>query len=143
MAKKTTILLLITTLFLSVVGISEAKVLPRFSKSTAVPATAVRNSNISIYPRLRGDRRALVVTFSNSSLANSVNFTLVYQTNGKDEGASGSVDVSQGTVTREVLFGTCSSGVCRYHPNISNARFEVVTELKNGKKSVKRYKIKV
>lgn len=139
MAKKAIGLFLVGLSLLSIIPVTQAKVLPRFKKATA-PVTA---RGVSIYPRMRADRHALVVTTSNLSLANSVSFTLIYQTNGKDEGASGSVDVSQGTVTREVLFGTCSSGVCRYHPNISNARFEVVTELKNGKKSVKRYKIKV
>ncbi len=118
-----------------------AKVLPRFQKTnTPARTTAV---SVGIYPKLRVDRHALIVNFSNLQLANSVSFTLIYQTNGKEEGASGSADVSQRAVTRELLFGTCSTGVCRYHTNITNARLEVITDLKSGKKTIKRFRIKV
>jgi len=68
----------------------------------------------------------------------------MYQTNGKDEGVSGTIDSSSGlSVTRELLFGTCSAGVCRYHPNITGMKLEIVSELSNGKQTLRRYKIRI
>ncbi len=124
--------------------IVEAKVLPRFSQANTNPVRKSAGAkSISVYPRLRSDRKALLVTFSNLQMASDVSYTLIYQTDGKDEGVSGSVDVGSGNVTRELLFGTCSSGVCRYHSNIKNMRLEVSTTLTSGKRSVKRFRIKV
>ena len=112
----------------------EAKLLPRFTKT----------SKLVISPKLRRDRLALIITLSNLQKVNNVTYTLMYQTNGKDEGVSGTIDFSAGTsVTRELLFGTCSAGVCRYHQNISNMKLEVVSKLPNGKQTLKRYRIKI
>lgn len=123
--------------------IVEAKVLPRFSQGNTNPIRKSAGAKgISVYAKLRSDRKALLVTFSNLQLARAVTYILTYKTDGKDEGVSGSVDTSGGSASRELLFGTCSSGVCRYHPNLSNMRLEVVSELTSGKKSVKRFRIK-
>ncbi|QQG44061.1 MAG: hypothetical protein HYW86_04320 [Candidatus Roizmanbacteria bacterium] len=126
------------------VSTTEAKVLPRYktagkavSKSYAAPV------GISVSARFRGDRQALNVYFNNLKNATDVSYTLTYETNGKAEGAGGSVDVSAGNATRELLFGTCSSGVCRYHTGITGMKLEVVSQLLSGKKSVKRFRIKV
>lgn len=100
-------------------------------------------SSLGISPRLRGDRKALLVSFSNVQNAESISYTLLYQTNGQDEGAIGSVNPSQGTATRELLFGTCSRNVCRYHQNITNAKLEVVAKLKSGKSLTRRYRIRI
>lgn len=123
----------------------EAKVLPRFSSGKTV-SKSVKSavSGISVSPRLRADRKALNVYFSGLSRANSVSYTLIYTTNGKDEGVGGSIDSSVGdAATRELFFGTCSSGVCRNHTNITNMRLEVTSDLTNGKKTLKRFRIKV
>ena len=116
----------------------EAKFLPRFAGQRIV------SSGLVVYPKLRPDRLALIFTLSNLQKINNVSYTLMYQTNGKDEGVSGTIDSSSGlSVTRELLFGTCSAGVCRYHPNITGMKLEIVSELSNGKQTLKRYRIKV
>ncbi len=121
-----------------------AKVLPQSKKAPAQSSIKSTGGSIGIYPRLRGDRKALLVTFSNLQNAKSVSYILTYTTNGQQEGAGGSVKPSEGaTANRELLFGTCSKNVCRYHTNISNMKLEVTAELKSGKKLIKRYKIKV
>jgi len=119
----------------------EARILPRFrSKGTSRGAVY---SGLIVSPRLRSDRKALLVTFNNLQKVKNATYTLMYQTDGKDEGVSGSVDSSSGnSLSRELLFGTCSSGVCRYHANISNMRFEILTELPSGKRSIKRFRIR-
>lgn len=121
----------------------EAKVLPQAKSAPKVVQKSTGSGSITIYPRLRRDRKALLVTFSNLQNTSSVSYTLVYETNGQQEGAGGSVKPTEGTANRELLFGTCSSGVCRYHSGIKNMKFEVTTVLKNGKTSIKRYKIRV
>lgn len=136
------LILLILIKFLIISNV-EASLLPRF-RSLARTARRGSYSGILVSPRLRSDRKALIVNFANLKKVKNVTYTLIYQTNGRDEGVSGSLDASSGdAVTRELLFGTCSSGVCRYHTNISNMRLEVNTELTSGKRTVKRFRVRV
>ena len=125
-------------------GAVEAKLLPRFSGSGNIgKKQAVSYSGLLISPKIRSDRQALIVTFSNLQKVNNVTYTLTYQTNGEDQGVSGTLDSSSGSsVTRELLFGTCSD-VCRYHPNISDMKLEVVSLLPSGKQTLKRYRIRI
>jgi hypothetical protein len=118
------------------------RLLPRFAQGGGGKRVAA--SGLVVGARLRGDRRALNVTFSNLPKVRNVTYTLMYQTNGKDEGVSGSLDSSSGgSVTRELLFGTCSAGICRYHQNITNMKLEVISELPSGKRTIKRFRIRV
>ena len=128
--------------FVSLVAPVEAKVLPRFQK-TAVSGRAV-TSGLYVSPRLRADRRALLIAFGNLKSVQSVSYALVYQTDGSQEGASGSLDSSAGNnASRELLFGTCSAGVCRYHSGVKNARLDITSVLRNGRKSIRKFRIKV
>ncbi|OGK18282.1 hypothetical protein A3G67_03235 [Candidatus Roizmanbacteria bacterium RIFCSPLOWO2_12_FULL_40_12] len=135
------------SLFLLAVGVFnnpvEAKgILPQF-RNLSVKGRGVATGAF-VSPRMRADRRAIVVAFGNLKSVRSVSYALIYQTDSSQEGASGSIDSSVGnSATRELLFGTCSAGVCRYHTGIKNARLEVTTFLKNGKKSIKRFRIRV
>ncbi len=131
-------------LFLSIPTLSFARMLPQV-KTTGKQAT-IRSAgnNISVSARLRRDRHALTVSFSNLYVAASVSYTLIYQTGGHEEGAGGSIREDEGNyATRELLFGTCSSGVCRYHTNITNMSLEVTGQLKSGKTFTKRFRIKI
>lgn len=122
----------------------EAKLLPRFTKTGKTAGQRIVSSGLVVSPKLRRDRLALIITLSNLQKVNNVTYTLMYQTNGKDEGVSGTIDSSAGSsVTRELLFGTCSAGVCRYHQNITDMKLEIVSELPNGKQTLKRYRIRV
>jgi len=118
------------------VSFVEARVLPRF-QSTRVSAPS---SSIGIYPQLRADRKGLLINFSN--ISGNVSYVLYYKTNDKDEGVSGSIEGSGSTETREILFGTCSSGVCRYHENINNMKLEV-TYSTSSTKRLRRFRIRV
>jgi hypothetical protein len=55
----------------------------------------------------------------------------------------GSLDLSSGSLTRELVFGTASNGVYRYHSNVTNAKLEITSVLKNGQKRIKKFRIKV
>lgn len=92
--------------------------------------------------RLRSDRLALIVNFSGLSKANTVSYTLSYNTNGVPQGVVGSITPTAETASRELLFGTCSAGVCRYHSNLTNMKLVVTSNLKSGKRAIKTFKIR-
>jgi len=96
--------------------------------------------------KFRGDRRAVILTLSDLSKASQISYTLTYTGNGVSQGVSGSIKPDgEPSVTRELVFGTSSAGVYRYHTGISNARLVITTYLKSGayKKVNKGYKIKI
>lgn len=122
----------------------EGKVLPQAKGATVTKAAGGVSASIGVYPKLRGDRRALTINFTNLQNASSVSYSLYYKTDVQDEGAMGGLNLkSSATQTSELLFGTCSKNVCRYHTGIKNARLEVSYTTKAGKKYLKKYKIKV
>lgn len=122
---------------------AQAKLLPRYSKP-AKSSGGSSSAGIVVRPSLRPDRQALNIVFSSLSKAKAVDYTLIYRSEGVDKGVSGSLDLSVGdSTTRELVFGTASSGVYRYNTNISNMKLEVVTELQTGKKTLKRFLIRV
>lgn len=121
------------------------KVLPQAKSNRKIAAPKKSSgTGITVTPKLRADRKALNVYFANLQNAETVSYMLIYKTNGQEEGAGGSVNPSLGnTSSRELLFGTCSKNVCRYHQNITNMKLEVTAQLKSGKKLIKRYKIRI
>lgn len=140
---KILIILLAAVVFLMLPSHAFAKkVLPHAKSGASVGKST--SGTITVSPRLRRDRLGLQVYFGNVRNANAISYTLVYETNGQQEGAGGSVAPNEGnSASRELLFGTCSKNDCRYHGNIRNMRLEVTADLKSGKKLIKRYKIKI
>ncbi len=131
------------TIFL-LVKEADAKVLPQAQKSGQ--KTGLQSSGgtgIGVSPRLRADRRALIVYFSSLQNASSVSYLLTYKTSTQNEGVQGSLNLGPSSATQELLFGTCSRNVCRYHTGIKDVKLEVSYTSKSGKKYIKRYKIKV
>lgn len=120
----------------------EARKLPQ-AKSTNGKIASSQSSSIGVYPRLRADRRAVLVSFSNLNNAQSVSYILTYKTNGQGEAAMGALNLNTPSQTAEILFGTCSKNVCRYHSGISDAKLEVSYTTKSGKKYLKKFRIKV
>lgn len=119
-----------------------AKILPQAKRSEA--STSRPSPNVVISPRLRRDRQALVIYFGGLQNATSVSYTLTYETNGKQEGVIGTINLgSARNATRELLFGTCSKNVCRYHTNITNMKLEIPIQTKSGRSYTKRYRIRV
>lgn len=122
----------------------EAKILPQAKKGTGAVVKSSGGSGISVSPRMRADRRALNVYFSNLQNATSVSYFLTYKTSTQEEGVGGALSLKGGlSQTAELLFGTCSKNVCRYHTGIKDAKLEVNYTTKTGKKYIKRYRIKV
>lgn len=148
---KKILVLLFLFVFVGAIGAGDAfakKRLPAAGNTKKATATASKPSSssavgvttkVSFLPGKRG----IVATFSNLEIATSVSYSLTYSSRGIQEGAGGSLTELSGTQTRELLFGTCSAGVCRYHSGIKNAKFTVTTVLKNGKKVTKVFRLKV
>lgn len=128
--------------FLLTTDSAHAKLLPQ-AKKAALTSSGRTSSGFIVTPKLRGDRKALNVYFGNLQNAQSASYTLYYSTNGQQEGAGGTISTSGNSATRELLFGTCSKNVCRYHTNISNMKFEVSYASSTGKKFLRRYRIKI
>jgi len=140
--KKILIIIAFVFLFSFIKNEAYARTLPQARTSkTTLPKT--QSASIGVTPKIRSDRHALIIYFSNLQNAESISYMLIYKTNGQDEGAGGSVKPSEGSASRELLFGTCSKNVCRYHTNLSNMSLEVKAQLKSGKNLIKRYKIKI
>lgn len=136
-------LVIIFSLFLFT-NTAEAKVLPQVAKALKVTTSKVATAGINVSPRLRSDRRALIVYFSNLQNAKNVSYMLTYETSEQQEGARGDIQTTgASSLSQELLFGTCSKGVCRYHTGIKNMKLEVSYTILSGKRYIKRYKIKV
>lgn len=141
---KKAILFLFFIIFFMQPEIVFAKVLPQAKGATKQTTVRPAGNNVTVSARLRRDKHALNIYFSNVQKATGVSYTLTYQTQDKQEGAGGSIRENEGnTASRELLFGTCSKNVCTYHANITNMKLEVTGQLKNGKTFTKRFKIKV
>ena len=121
------------------------RLLPRAvpAKSGGGAAVVSTSRGASAKVRFRGYRLAIIVDFSNLGIARSVSYNLSYATRGTTQGAGGSISPSEDSTSRELIFGTCSHGVCRYDSGITNAKIVVTTVLKNGRKVVKPFKLKV
>lgn len=147
MIKQLSALTISAIILISLVPTAEAKVLPQAGKSSGFAKPIIRSTGttIGVYPRLRADRKAVIVTFSNLQNAKSVSYSLIYTHGaGQQEGAGGGLNlIGQNTDKAELLFGTCSAGVCRYHSNIRDARLEVSYTSANGKKYLKKFRIRI
>jgi len=119
----------------------------RVRRGGTTTSAATRTSSrlgVASSVKFRSDRRALVVTFSDLGKTSQISYTLTYTGSGVSQGVSGTIKpAGEPSISRELVFGTCSAGVCRYHTGITNARLVITSWLKNGRKVNKGYKIKV
>lgn len=100
--------------------------------------------NVAVYTQLLRGKTGVNVSLLNTQGASSILYMVSYTTNGKPEGAGGTVyPKNKKSIVRKIIFGTCSSGVCRYHKNVKKVTVSVEITYKNGKTSSKTYKIKI
>ncbi|MBI4058080.1 hypothetical protein HY405_02075 [Candidatus Microgenomates bacterium] len=131
-------------LFLTAEPVYAKRTLPRAGGSSGASSVSAGTSGVTTSVKFRADRLAINVTFKNLSVAKSVSYQLTYTGNGISQGAGGTVsDLTAEPQERELLFGTCSKGVCTYHTGVKNAKFVVTTTLKSGKKVIKTFKLRV
>lgn len=141
--KKMAIVLFVSAFFLMLAGnvFAKRKLPSAAAAGKAAVKTTAGQSGAKV--KFRPDRRAVILNLSGLGTAKSVSYELEYETNGLMQGAGGSVTIAGDSESREILFGSCSAGVCNYDKNIKNAKLTVTTTLKNGKKIVKPFRLKV
>ena len=140
--KKITIIFTFTLLFFCSFTLLAKPVFAK-KKIGSAGGGVVVSTGFVISPKLRKDRKALLVTFSNLNAVTSFSYELTYLGSGIDQGVFGQVaPKGENSTSRELLFGTCSHNVCRYHTGIQNMRFVVTADLKNGQKLTKKYRVK-
>ncbi len=118
-----------------------------FAAKKFVPKkSTVKNTSVSGIPAqvsYRPDRLGINLSFRNFNGLESVSYSFTYNTNGITQGAGGKVTAANDpTEARELLFGTCSRGACRYHYNLSDARLTLTARYTNGRIATKSYRIK-
>ena len=109
-------------------------------------STAKRNITGKGIPALvlyRSDKLGILLSFANFSGIQSVSYLFTYNTNGIQQGAGGTISKNNNPMLeRQLLFGTCSTNVCTYHYNLTNARLTLTAKYSNGTTRTKLYKIK-
>ena len=145
--KKVLLFFLIASFFFlwpSDVGAAKSRP-PRGSTKTTAPVRRTSSSSrgVKAQVRFRVDRQGLLINFSSFNNAASATYSLTYTSNGKTQGVMGTVLPETAGEQRELLFGTCSHGVCRYHTNITNARLIIDSKLSSGIIIRKPYRLKV
>lgn len=111
-------------------------------RRTSYGTVSVGN-RLVIKPRLRNDRLALIINFSNLGAVSSFTYELSYTAEGVPQGVAGSITPSgENSLERELLFGTCSRNVCRYHRNIQGMKLVVTSILNSGVKVRKTFQIR-
>lgn len=129
-------------IILSTSLVSAKKLLPFLRKATGLITST--SSGVTSSVKFRGDRLGIIVTLGNLQAARKVDYFLSYQSKGITQGASGSItDTSVGSATRDIIFGSCSKGVCRFDSGISNAKFVITIYLNSGRKIVRSYRLRV
>ena len=138
------------TLFLLSASTSEAKVLPRFASggsgaSTSTGSISTKSYNgVGVAVRFLPGRYGIRVSFTNLQNAENVNYVFTYESQGEQQGIQGTLSPSDGSSTsRDLVFGTCSSGTCVSRIGVKNAKLEITSKLTSGKTSIKKYRIRV
>lgn len=131
------VLLLIPILFTSTTFAAK-KFVPKKSE-----ARYTATGGIPAIVKYMPNRLGINLSFSNFKGLESVSYSFTYNTNGMAQGAGGKVTAANNpTAARELLFGTCSRGACRYHYNLSGARLTLTARYTNGRTVSKSYRIK-
>lgn len=140
---KKSVFLIAVFLLLLVFTPSSAFAAKKFVPKTTTSKKTVSSSGIPASVRYRGDRLGILLSFLNFTNLESVSYSFTYTANGTPQGAGGTITAANNpTASRELLFGTCSSGVCTYHNNLSNARLVLTAKRTNGTAVTKAYRIK-
>lgn len=143
MKLKYLLLLLLILLILLVPLIPQASAtIKRIRKAKAGGGISYVGKGVKASVRLRSDRLGILMNFSNFDNLESARYELVYEASGVQQGAGGTVFLGD-TDIKELLFATCSNGVCTFHNNVQNARLSIVSTLKDGTTILKPFRIKV
>lgn len=128
----------IITVFLALLFVAVSITNPVGAKAKPAP----KKTNVIISPVLAKSNKSVSVYFANLQKVSSIQYELSYLTNGKPEGAGGTINTKKKySLSRTLLFGTCSAGVCRYHSKLRKATLTVIITFTNGTTVTKKFKL--
>lgn len=130
---------------------STSKITKTITGTTKTGWTITGSGEVDVIPYTRSDKHALFLDFEATTFSNitSIYYNLNYDTDNDAtlRGGQGTLypvsnkpsgtDASTGKlyIRREVVFGTCSNGVCNYETNPRNFRLTVTTTDTSGAKT--------
>lgn len=112
--------------------------------SAAAKKKAPKKVTVVTSPSVAPNKQSVSLYLANLQKTQNVQYQLSYLTNGKQEGAGGTITTKgKYSLSRKLLFGTCSNKVCRYHKNLKNAVLTVVITFQDGTSTTKTFKLRV
>lgn len=80
------------------------------------------------------DRRYVYLSFAGLKSVSKVDYTLTYDTSGRNTGLAGGFRTKRFTskTSRRQILGTCSTRFCTYHKNPKNLTLQVTFTLRSG-----------
>lgn len=105
--------------------ISPTQAASKKSKSTKSPTASASMARSKL---------SVTASFRNLTNVKSVAYKLTYDSNKGPQGTQGTIKVKPKTnsLSRKILFGTCSKNVCTYHRDIKNIKLSTDFTLKSG-----------
>jgi len=104
-----------------------------FEEPSEVIPTVTSSTTVDI----KGNKEATITISGVPSGTETIKYDLSYDTqSGNVDGALGTITIEDGadTATEKITFGTCSSGVCRYHSIKGDVRGSFTFTGRYGKK---------
>lgn len=104
----------------------ESQIIPTPEEEGKVLEFSMNNPLVLMYPR--SDGRAVSVEISKLEGISTVSYEMIYQTKTQQEGTLGTpitIKPGETSIKRELLFGTCSKNVCRYHEGVENGSISI------------------
>ncbi len=114
---------------------------PRNWAGTRVAVTATSGGTPWVRAKLTKWKQYVFLSLGGLGNVESVDYELTYSGNGMEQGVWGTIK-GGANVSRELFMGTCSHGVCVAHKNISGIKLGLTYKMKDGKTTVKRYKVR-
>lgn len=135
--------ILVLILLAVVIGTPQVYAAKKFVPKKVSTVKKTVSGSLPAIVKYRGDKLGLLLSFSNFSGIQSASYVFTYNRSGIPDGASGTITANNNpSMQRELLFGTCSGGVCTYHHNLTSARLLLTVKMTNGRTISKGYNIK-
>lgn len=103
-----------------------------------------KKATVAVSTYVAPNKQSISLYLANLQKTKSAQYELSYTTDGKPEGAGGTIATKgKYSLSRKLLFGTCSNKVCRYHKKIKNAVLTVIITFQDGTSMTKTFKLRV
>lgn len=103
-----------------------------------------KKANVVVSSSVAPNKQSVTLYLANLQKTKNVQYQLSYMTDGKQEGAGGTINTKgKFSLSRNLLFGTCSNKVCRYHKKLKNAVLTVIITFQDGTSITKTFKLRV